>query len=246
MRVEEVHMFRKMSLKNKIILFVLPIIFIAPATASALLVYDGLLSAPVGIDGTGDWATNFKIIWHIGQQADLSWNYTYSITELGNDPDPIATSHFTLEISTAATEHNFSHFNGDSVEFGTIDDTGFGAPATLNAVKLDYEDSEYTFSSDKGPVWGDFVAKGGRAECCGPANQRPFNTAWNADFILADPNAAPQNGLLSNGQGGYIYKILRPDTISTVGSSSPEPSTMALLGIGLTSILVRRRRKTAA
>ena len=72
-----------------------------------------------------------------------------------------------------------------------------------------------------------------------------FNAAWNADFLDQDPTNPPQSNLLSNGQGGFIYKILRPDTNGGQPPDNPavpEPSTLILTGIGISVAFFRRKK----
>jgi len=217
--------------------------------ASAVLVFQGSLLTPDGISGTGDWETDFKISWSVEEQPSGLWKYIYTLTTQSG-ASTIDTSHTTIEISEDADSSNFSNFNGSPIDFGDKD-------GITNALKFDYEDNMYMMLSDKGPTWGDFFSKGGRASGTGPANQRPFNTAFNADFGDLNPTDPPQNGLLSDGGTGFIYKILRPDTVENGcigdqcpcegpdcdpnGGVIPEPSTFLLLATGLLGFASRRK-----
>ena len=78
-----------------------------------------------------------------------------------------------------------------------------------------------SFMSSRAPTWGDFCAKDG-------TYQGNDVVAWNEDFLMADPDAPAQSGLLQDASGAYMNKILRPDTVETV----PEPATMLLFGAG--------------
>ena len=213
--------------------------FVFSPNANALLVYQGSLETPDGISGTGDWATNFKISWVIEEQNNALWKYIYTLTTQSG-ASQIASSHLNLEISNNATSNDFSGFNGSPVEFGVINDAGQGQPGPFNGIKLDYESAIYSFFSTRSPVWGDFFVKDGTAK-----NTTGKNTAWNADFFDADPTTPPQDGLLSDGTGGSIYKLLRPDTVaggtSTPPTNIPEPMTTALLGTGLLGLFFSRR-----
>lgn len=221
------------SLLKKIILVAL---FLTLSRSAYAITYAGSLQVPTasGISGTGLWAEVFKISWSISQQPDTSWNYSYSLTEVNNDPlDPGAVSHFILEISPAATASDFWGFGGKT-EIKTFSPSDPGnsnpsMPGSLYAIKFDYTATTYNFSSTKAPVWGDFYSKDGNAGGKGP------NAVWNADFLDPDPLDAPQTGLLSDGNGGYIYKLLRPDT--TNGGNpiphTPEPVTSLLVSLGL-------------
>ncbi len=82
------------------------------------------------------------------------------------------------------------------------------------------------FTSNRLPVWGDFYAKDGQVGGEG------LNQFWNAGFLLADPLLPPSDGSIDG-------HILCPD------SRIPEPSTVALLMVGLMGlgVAVRRRRR---
>lgn len=83
------------------------------------------------------------------------------------------------------------------------------------------------FTSNRLPVWGDFYAADGQAGGEG------LNQFWNSGFLAIDPLLPPSDGSLDG-------HILRPD------SYIPEPSTMAMLALGLMTlgVAVRRRRET--
>jgi hypothetical protein len=202
------------------------LVFIS-AEAFGLPVYNGSLSTPSGVTGTGIWASDFQISWEVGLQDGGYWEYSYFLTETDGSPlDPGAVSHWIVEVSPNATLGDFWGFTG-SVELGDWQ-TEAGFPFE-NGLKLDYGDegqTEWTFFSYRTPVWGDFFAKDGRAGGQG------LNTAWNAGFFDTDPIDAPSDG-------SFGYKILRPDTGTTV---IPEPTTVGLLGLGLVGLAARLRR----
>jgi hypothetical protein len=222
------------SLLKKLILIAL---FLTLSRSAYAVTYAGSLQVPStsGVSGTGLWAEVFKISWSITQQPDTSWNYSYSLTELNGDPlDPGAVSHFILEISPAATASDFWGFGGatEIKTFSSADgNSNPNMPGSLYAIKFDYTATTYNFSSTKAPVWGDFYSKDGNA------GGKGTNSVWNADFLDPDPLDAPKTGLLSDGNGGYIYKLLRPDTTNGGGGGStpsvPEPFTSVMVGLGL-------------
>jgi len=76
--------------------------------------------------------------------------------------------------------------------------------------------------SDRAPVWGDIYVKGGQGY------------AFNA-------------GLTNHGSDNVNLFVARPDTvIGRVGSETPEPSTMVMLGSGLALAAWIRRRKVSS
>jgi hypothetical protein len=222
------------------------------------------------VDTTGGaWLDDFKITWTVNDLGSGVWEYIYELTQADGDPlDPGAVSHGIIEISPNATKDDFWNFKADGVAFSevAIDDFGPGThgnsnpniPGTIHGLKLDQGDGTiYSFLSSKAPMWGDFYAKDGSAakkeeddhgDDHGSEEDKPKNAAWNADFLEEDPTAGPQDGLLSDGHGGYIYKILRPDTTNGGGHHDPEvpePATLALVTLGLAAATYPKRKKSS-
>lgn len=233
---------------RKLLLLISATMLILPVAVMAQT-FSGMLSTPSGITATPRWDQangGFMLGWNISQLSDGSWSYNYSVTNATGGNLARELSHMIIEISPTATSSNFWDFNWNGTGYsGWEIATYSGAnpsnpqmPGSMYGIKFDAPTSQgnsvtLSFMSSRAPTWGDFYAKDGKYL----GNDV---VAWNEDFLMADPTAPAQDGLLQDASGAYINKILRPDTVETV----PEPATMLLFGAGLAGLgLMRRRNK---
>jgi hypothetical protein len=104
-------------------------------------------------------------------------------------------------------------------------------PGAMKGLKIDapvLDDGyvlNFSFTSTRSPVWGDFYAKSGK-------DNGIWVTAWNVGF--GNPDTDPAVGPYSGSEQNHI---LRPDTITV-----PEPGILILLGIGIAAVGIASRR----
>lgn len=234
-------------MKTSTIVFctLIAVFFALGGIAQASLVYTGWLSSdaadiPDGDLFVGSWS-KVTLSWEVSQNADLTWRYKYTLA-VDSAPD---ISHFIIEgSSNPGNEFTADNVLGDAIAVinrftftvdGPLDsgraveiqqhdtDPGNpGLPGSIYGIKIedlgDFREITVEFDSDRVPVWGDFYMKGG-----------PGSYAYNAGFTLADPTDPPASGSLQS-------HVLVPDSVV------PEPTTLALLGLGGLAMLGKRMR----
>ena len=171
-----------------------------------------------------DYATDssdFALKWLIVSNGPL-FQYTYVLS--GYNTPGIGLFIISLSPGCSADPDCITLANG-TIAYGIYPGQGnstpnFPAGATIDGVKLSFGNEDtttYSFTSDRGPVFGDFYLKGGN----GPA-------AYNAG--LANPSNNP------------LDYIARPDGASSLTSAVPEPGGWLLLPSGALLLVLGRRK----
>jgi len=211
------------------------VVLLTGTTVLADVTYHGQLASTPD-DGTGIWVNDpggdeewfpAEIEWWVNETEAGFYHYQYEVRVYHGD-----VSHFILETSEPLPGGDIWDIKGDYGEafVGEWFYPGPGnpdMPGDLYGTK--FEDAWGTtftveFTSNRLPVWGDFYAKDGQAGGEG------LNQFWNSGFLLDDPLLPASNGSIDG-------HLLRPD------SRIPEPSTMAMLALGLMTLGMAARRR---
>ncbi len=214
----------------------------ASCASAALNLYSDSVStdppSPDQIDGTGWWDGGDPegtyeatvLSWVITNNV-TSVHYKYTFTHPEHDM-----SYFIVEVSDNFTLSDIT--SGLTHEINTYSDTGSnnqGMPGSVFGIKFDsftsYTDNgdgtiteTIEFDCTRLPTWGDFYAR------CGihpddEGGHGAWDAAWNVGFVSSDSN-----------DGNDSFHIAVPDSVV------PEPSSMAIIGIGLMALLRRRKQ----
>jgi hypothetical protein len=210
---------------------------VALGAAHADITYTGSLTYPADppqlYEWGSDWAQGVSISWVVSQNANLSWNYQYTLVVSGKN-----ISHFIIEVSPDFTAEDLLNFSGPgewSVGYFTPQPANPLMPEAVQGIKFTpgkMLSATVSFDSWRVPVWGDFYGR-----CGGQVGD--LNQAYNLGFTSpdSDPLDAPRDGSVYN-------HLLVPDSqVADV----PEPGTAALLMVlgmaGLGGAIRRRRRQ---
>lgn len=210
-------------MKKSILSFIIFATF--ASSAHAVMIIGSIDSDPNdGMVATAGWS---------GGNADLAW----SITESGNIwtydyrwyTESKALSHIIFAVSETFTQSNILPGTTGGWGLGLFGNQGNsnpGIPGSIYGIKFGGNDTDEYFRivTDRAPMWSDFYAKDGK-------DGGEWVYAYNASF---------GSGPLAYSAGSNPYGYVPvPDTIA---SSVPEPGTLALFGLGVTTLLFTRKK----
>ncbi len=198
------------------------------SAASALPITGSIESGDGGMYATGGWDSgNAELSWSVSE-SDGRFTYVYHWMTKSK-----ALSHIIFGVSDTFTSGNVLSGTTSGWELGTWSTQGNsnpGIPSPLYGLKFSGNDTDETFTivSDRPPMCGNFYAKDGR-----DGGQDVY--AYN-DLFSREP-------LDCMGSGNYAGYVLVPDTKTT--NRVPEPGTMALFGVGVIGLMLRKKTKSA-
>ena len=200
------------------------------SVASALPVTGSIDSGTGGgMYATASWGHgDAELSWRVSESGGI-WTYVYHwVTESK------ALSHIIFGVSDTFTSGNILSGTTSGWELGTWSsaqgNSNVGIPGPLYGLKFGGNDTDETFIivSDRAPMCGKFYAKDGKD---GGDDVYAFNSAYSNGMI---------DCLSSGNFEGYV---LVPDTKTT--NRVPEPGTMALLGVGMIGLMLRKKSASA-
>ena len=181
-----------------------------------------------GMYATASWGHGDAELSYTVSESGGIWTYVYHWVTESKD-----LSHIIFGVSNTFTSSNILSGTTSGWELGTWGTQGNsnpGIPDPLYGLKFAGDDTDETFTivSDRAPMWGDFYAKDGRD---GRRDVYAYNTSFG-------------DGPLEYGStGSHAGYVLVPDTKTT--NRVPEPGTMALLGVGMIGLMLRKKSASA-
>jgi hypothetical protein len=233
-------------------------------SASAELLTGSLTYSPPGPPDSGDglfvggevWPDyNVTFSWEVTDEDNsfpgFPWKYTYHVTITNPTGGALqkGISHVIIEASEGVTEESFTGLSGDAqyastpVKLHTEQQGNDGIPESVWGIKFEpisddvKFDMEWTFFSNRVPVWGDEFVRGGGGGPTPVEISYNYNKTNGTEKGFLSPDVDPDVPRDTNPVG--LYHILRPDAVI------PEPSTLLLSiigAIGLALYASRRQR----